>query len=87
MFLPLLTILLLLHFLLAQARSGVMWLNGSDNQPPPDQEQVYLDIEKELRWPNPILSSATAKLGTGGAENGVRMTGPATTVFEGEIEL
>ena len=56
--------------------SMVMWLNGSDNQPPPDQEQVYLGIEHELRWPNPILSSATAKLGTGGAENGVRMTGP-----------
>jgi exo-1,4-beta-D-glucosaminidase len=56
--------------------SLVMWLNGSDNQPPPAQEQVYLDIEKELRWPNPIMSSATAKLGTGGASNGARMTGP-----------
>jgi len=56
--------------------SLLMWLNGSDNQPPPAQEQVYLDIEKELRWPNPIMSSATAKLGTGGAANGARMTGP-----------
>jgi exo-1,4-beta-D-glucosaminidase len=56
--------------------SLVMWLNGSDNQPPPDQEQVYLDIEKELRWPNPLLSSATANLGVGGAPNGARMTGP-----------
>jgi exo-1,4-beta-D-glucosaminidase len=56
--------------------SLVMWLNGSDNQPPPAQEQVYLDIEKELQWPNPIMSSATAKLGTGGAPNGARMTGP-----------
>ena len=56
--------------------SLVMWLNGSDNQPPPDQEQVYLGIERELRWPNPILSSATAKLGTANAQNGVRMTGP-----------
>jgi exo-1,4-beta-D-glucosaminidase len=56
--------------------SLLMWLNGSDNQPPPEQEQVYLGIEQELRWPNPILSSATAKLGTDGAENGVRMTGP-----------
>jgi exo-1,4-beta-D-glucosaminidase len=56
--------------------SLLMWLNGSDNQPPPAQEQVYLDIEKELQWPNPIMSSATAKLGTGGAPNGARMTGP-----------
>jgi exo-1,4-beta-D-glucosaminidase len=56
--------------------SLLMWLNGSDNQPPPAQEQVYLDIEKELRWPNPIMSSATAKLGAGGAPNGARMTGP-----------
>jgi exo-1,4-beta-D-glucosaminidase len=56
--------------------SLLMWLNGSDNQPPSAQEGVYLDIEKEMRWPNPIMSSATAKLGTGGASNGARMTGP-----------
>lgn len=56
--------------------SLVMWLNGSDNVPPPDQEAVYLGIEHELSWPNPILSSATAKLGIDGAKNGVRMTGP-----------
>jgi exo-1,4-beta-D-glucosaminidase len=56
--------------------SLLAWLNGSDNQPPPEQEQVYLDMEKKLRWPNPIFSSATAKLGTGGAQNGARMTGP-----------
>ena len=56
--------------------SLLMWLNGSDHQPPPAQEEVYLDIEKEVRWPNPIMSSATARLGTGGAPNGARMTGP-----------
>jgi exo-1,4-beta-D-glucosaminidase len=56
--------------------SILAWLNGSDNQPPPEQEQVYLGIEQELHWPDPTLSSATAKLGTGGAQNGVRMTGP-----------
>ena len=28
--------------------SVVMWLNGSDNPPPPDVEQMYLGIEKEL---------------------------------------
>jgi exo-1,4-beta-D-glucosaminidase len=56
--------------------SLLMWLNGSDNPPPPEQEAAYLKIEHELLWPNPILSSATAKLGMNGAQNGVRMTGP-----------
>jgi len=56
--------------------SMLVWLNGSDNPPPPEQEQVYLGIEKTLRWPNPTMSSATAKLGGGNAQNGVRMTGP-----------
>ena len=41
--------------------SLVMWLNGSDNPPPPDVEQMYLDIEKDLFWPNPVVSSATGK--------------------------
>ena len=41
--------------------SLVMWLNGSDNPPPPDVEQMYLDIEKELFWTNPVVSSATEK--------------------------
>src|ERR1700722_29500 len=27
--------------------SLVMWLNGSDNPPPPDVEQMYLDVEKD----------------------------------------
>ncbi len=56
--------------------SMLAWMNGSDNQPPPEQEQVYLDIEKTLRWPNPLFSSATAHLGIGGAQTGGRMTGP-----------
>jgi len=37
----------------------VMWLNGSDNPPPPDVEQSYLDVEKQLRFPNPTVSSAS----------------------------
>src|SRR5256884_358539 len=31
--------------------SLVMWLNGSDNPPPPDVEQTYLRVEKEHLWP------------------------------------
>ena len=56
--------------------SLVMWLNGSDNPPPPDVEQMYLDVEKDALWPNPIVSSATAKLAGASGVSGVKMTGP-----------
>jgi exo-1,4-beta-D-glucosaminidase len=56
--------------------SMVMWLNGSDNPPPPDVEQMYLDIEKQLLWPNPVVSSATGKATTVTGDSGVKMTGP-----------
>jgi len=51
------------------------WLYGSDNPPPPKIEQLYLDIIKEVEWPNPYQSSATAKK-TPAGETGVKMTGP-----------
>ena len=56
--------------------SLVMWLNGSDNPPPPDVEEMYLKIEADLRWPNPVVSSATSKPTTVTGESGVKMTGP-----------
>jgi exo-1,4-beta-D-glucosaminidase len=56
--------------------SMVMWLNGSDNPPPPDVEQMYLKIEADLGWPNPIVSSATAKPTTVSGGSGVKMSGP-----------
>src|SRR5580658_84304 len=56
--------------------SMVMWLNGSDNPPPPDVEEMYLKIESDLRWPNPIVSSATAKRTTITDGSGVKMSGP-----------
>ena len=56
--------------------SLVMWLNGSDNPPPPDVEQLYLNIEKQLLWPNPVVSSATGKPTTVTGKSGVKMTGP-----------
>ena len=55
--------------------SLLAWLNGSDNPPPPDVEKMYLDVEKEVLWPNPIVSSATAKPALSGP-SGVKMTGP-----------
>src|SRR6185312_16350335 len=36
----------------------------------------YLNIEKELNWPNPTISSASAKPTTVSGESGVKMTGP-----------
>src|SRR3954453_10077791 len=56
--------------------SLVMWLNGSDNPPPPDVEQTYLEVEKDLLWPNPVVSSATGKKTTVTGDSGVKMTGP-----------
>ncbi len=56
--------------------SLVMWLNGSDNPPPPDVEQMYLNIEQQLLWPNPVVSSATGKPTSLTGASGVKMTGP-----------
>jgi exo-1,4-beta-D-glucosaminidase len=56
--------------------SPLVWLNGSDNPPIPKVEQMYLDIEREMHWPNPTLSSATARATTVSGETGVKMTGP-----------
>jgi exo-1,4-beta-D-glucosaminidase len=35
-----------------------------------------LKVEKDLRWPNPVVSSATAKTTSVTGESGVKMTGP-----------
>ncbi len=56
--------------------SLLVWLNGSDNPPPADVEQTYLKVEKELQWPNPIISSATGKRAAFSGDNGVKMSGP-----------
>lgn len=51
------------------------WMYGSDNPPPPKIEEMYVRILKEVEWPNPFHSSATAKK-TPQGETGVKMTGP-----------
>ena len=56
--------------------SVLVWLNGSDNPPTPDVEKAYLQVEAEVHWPNPILSSATQAPTTVTGESGVKMTGP-----------
>jgi exo-1,4-beta-D-glucosaminidase len=67
--------------------SLVMWLNGSDVPPPPDVEQMYLKVEEDLRWPNPVLSSATAEPTSVTGPSGVKMTGPYDYVAPGYWEL
>jgi len=56
--------------------SLVLWLNGSDNPPPPERELAYLQIEKETNWPKPVISSATAKKTEPTGNTGVKMSGP-----------
>jgi exo-1,4-beta-D-glucosaminidase len=51
------------------------WMYGSDNPPPPKIEKMYVDILKEVEWPNPYHSSATAKK-TPLGDTGVKMNGP-----------
>ena len=60
---------------LARHPSVFDWLYGSDNPPPPNIEKLYLDVIKEVEWPNPYQSSATAKR-TPAGDTGVKMTGP-----------
>ncbi len=56
--------------------SALVWLNGSDNPPPANVEQTYLSIEQEQAWPNPTISSASAKPTQVSGASGVKMTGP-----------
>ena len=56
--------------------SLLVWLNGSDNPPPADAEQSYIEVLKQTNWPNPYISSASAQSTTVTGESGVKMTGP-----------
>ncbi len=56
--------------------SVFVWLNASDGPPPADIETMYLGILKDLRWPNPSVSSAAADSTTVTGKSGVKMTGP-----------
>ncbi|MEM7586644.1 MAG: glycoside hydrolase family 2 TIM barrel-domain containing protein, partial [Acidobacteriota bacterium] len=56
--------------------SLLMWLNASDIPPPARVEKAYLEILDELRWPNPVVSSASAKPAEHSGPSGVKMNGP-----------
>ena len=55
--------------------SLLVWLNGSDNAPPPNVERAYLQVEADTHWPNPTLAAASAT-NTLAGPSGVKMTGP-----------
>ncbi len=56
--------------------SVFVWLYGSDNPPPPDIENMYLGILRDLHWPNPSVSSASETPTKVTGASGVKMTGP-----------
>jgi exo-1,4-beta-D-glucosaminidase len=56
--------------------SVFVWLYGSDGPPPAEIETMYLDILKNLEWPNPTISSAAEKSTSVTGKSGVKMTGP-----------
>jgi exo-1,4-beta-D-glucosaminidase len=56
--------------------SVFVWLYGSDGPPPADVEKMYLGILKDLNWPNPSVSSASATPTSVTGKSGVKMTGP-----------
>jgi exo-1,4-beta-D-glucosaminidase len=56
--------------------SVFVWLYGSDGPPPANVEKMYLGILKDLNWPNPSISSASATPTTVTGQSGVKMTGP-----------
>ena len=51
-------------------------MNGSDNPPVAEVEKKYIEIVKELDWPNPFESSATERPTEVSGKTGVKMTGP-----------
>ncbi|HET6933100.1 MAG TPA: beta galactosidase jelly roll domain-containing protein [Candidatus Acidoferrum sp.] len=56
--------------------SVFVWLYGSDGPPPAEIENMYLDILKNLEWPNPTISSASETPTKVTGKSGVKMTGP-----------
>ncbi len=63
--------------------SMLLWMNGSDNPPPPDVEQMYLKVEGDLLWPNPVVPSATGKDSSAVGVTGLKMSGPYDYVAPG----
>ncbi|HTM23974.1 MAG TPA: hypothetical protein VL225_02205 [Vicinamibacterales bacterium] len=53
-----------------------VWLNGSDKPPIAAVEQKYLQIEQDVEWDRPTVSSAAEAPGPVSGPSGVKMRGP-----------
>jgi exo-1,4-beta-D-glucosaminidase len=56
--------------------SVLAWLNASDRLPSIEVERAYLDVEREVRWSVPVVSSAANVTSTTTGKSGVKMNGP-----------
>lgn len=56
--------------------SALAWLNGSDAAPPPDVQQMYLDVLARLDWRNPVIGGAAEQSAPPLGPTGVKMPGP-----------
>jgi exo-1,4-beta-D-glucosaminidase len=56
--------------------SIALWMNGSDNVPPPTVEKAYLKILADTGWPNAIVSSSSSKPTAVSGPSGMKMSGP-----------
>jgi exo-1,4-beta-D-glucosaminidase len=56
--------------------SILVWLNGSDESPPPEVEKDFLAVLQEREWPNPVLSAAADRTSSITGKTGVKMSGP-----------
>ncbi|MEM3488755.1 MAG: glycosyl hydrolase family 2 [Nitrososphaerota archaeon] len=56
--------------------SVILWMNGSDKHPPVEIERKYLEIEKDVYWNKPIVSSAKKLISELTGNPGVKMEGP-----------
>ena len=61
---------------LAAHPSVLVWLNGSDNAPPPEVERLYHDVLAEVGWPNPQLASSNSTDTPVYGHSGLKMSGP-----------
>ena len=56
--------------------SVITFMIGSDTEPVPGVQQMYVEALRDARWPNPILASASGDTSSVLGPTGVKMTGP-----------
>ncbi|MGH8232638.1 MAG: glycosyl hydrolase 2 galactose-binding domain-containing protein [Rhodanobacteraceae bacterium] len=54
----------------------IAFLIGSDNAPPPQVAETYVDALRAADWPDPIISAASAQKTQAAGPSGMKMSGP-----------